>query len=93
MQVATIPKNLIQKVKDDLVIIPRREYQKFLAWKKETNNNKIAVSRLKSFKVPKKHEKFYKKIDQELTESLKEVEQGKVAGPFNSAEELMNSLK
>ena len=30
MQVATIPKNLLQKIKDDFVIIPRREYDNLL---------------------------------------------------------------
>src|SRR3990167_3523194 len=53
MVTLSIPQGLI---KDGFVVLPRREYEDLLRAKQV---NDIVVKRDKSFKVPKKHEKFY----------------------------------
>ena len=95
MNTVTIPQKIIQQSKDGLVIIDRKEYQEFLVWKNGTKDTKTkkVVKHSKSFVVPKKHEKFYTKIDKELTDALGEVEQGKAIGPLDSAKELESSLE
>ena len=83
MTTITIPKTLIKE--KELVIIPRKEYEKLLAG--QTVKQDIKVRRSASFRVPKKHERFYKKLDQELTERLKDYKKGKYHGPFETIEE------
>ena len=85
----TIPKTLIKE--KELVIIPRKEYEKLLAG--QTVKQEIKVRRSASFLVPKKHERFYEKLDQELTECLKDRENRDSVGPFFSIKELKRSLK
>lgn len=89
MTTITIPKNLI---KDDLVIISRREYESLLKSGKIKTKKEITVKRSASFRVPKKHEKFYEELDKELTKALRECEEGKCYGPFETVEELKRSL-
>ena len=83
MTTITIPKTLIKE--KELVIIPRREYEKLLAG--QAVKREVKVKRSASFYVPKKHERFYAKLDQELTERLKDCESGKCYGPFETVEE------
>lgn len=83
MTTITISKKLIKN--DDLIVLPRKEYEKLLA--RRTAKQEIKVKRSASFRVPKKHEKFYEKLDEELTKALKECEEGKCYGPFETIEE------
>ncbi|MCK4554155.1 hypothetical protein KAU19_04285 [Candidatus Parcubacteria bacterium] len=92
MTTITIPQG-ITKTKEDLIAVPRKIFEDFLSWQKITKKATLKVERCKSFKVPKKHEKFYAELDKELSVALKECEEGKTIGPFNSAEEMMNSLE
>ena len=92
MTTITIPQG-ITKTKADLIAVPREIFEDFLNWQKITKKIAPKVERCKSFKVPKKHEKFYAELDKELSVSLKECEEGKTIGPFHSAEEMINSLK
>jgi len=71
---------------NDFVIIPRKQYESLLR-EKTSNYDNVVVKRSASFKVPKRHEKFYSHLDKELTATLREVNEGKVVGPFNTAEE------
>ena len=89
MPTITIPKNLIKE--KELILIPRREYKKLLAG--QIAKQEIKVKRSASFRVPKKHERFYEKLDKELTKSLRECEEGKCYGPFETVEELKQSLE
>lgn len=86
MNTLTIPKSLINN--DDLVVLPRRDYEALL----RTQNNPITIKRSASFKIKKEQEKFYEKLDKDLTEAIREVRQGKVVGPFNNVKDLMKSL-
>lgn len=79
-------------IKEGFVVLPRREYEDLLRVKQQQNNDDIVVKRDKSFKVPKRHEKFYDELDKELTESLREIKQGKVVGPFSNTKDLFKSL-
>lgn len=81
MVTLSIPQELIKK---GFVVLPRQEYEDLLRAKQ---SNDIVVKRDKSFKVPKKHEKFYDELDKELTESLREIEEGKVSSVFDTYEE------
>lgn len=45
------------------------------------------LDRLELEKERKKHPKFYAKLDRDLMESIKQYEQGKYYGPFETAEE------
>ena len=83
MTTITIPKTLIKE--KELVIIPRKEYEKLLAG--QTVKQDIKVRRSASFHVPKKHERFYKKLDQDLAERLKDYKKEKYHGPFETIEE------
>lgn len=78
------------KIDDELVAIPRREYEKLLR-KKEGSGYSTAVKH--TMKVSKKDERFYNKLDQELTEALRDVEAGRTYGPFNTAEEAIRFLR
>lgn len=75
MSPITIPKNLAKN--DDLVVIPRKEYEELL----------------KTAKKSADHKKHKQELDQALAEAMEEVRQGKVYGPFSSTEELMRSLE
>lgn len=77
---------------NDFVIIPRKQYESLLRTK-TTNYDNAVVKRSASFKVPKRHEKFYNQLDKELTATLREVNEGKVVGPFDNVKDLMKSLK
>jgi DNA-binding GntR family transcriptional regulator len=81
MVTLSIPQGLI---KEGFVVLPRREYEDLLYAKQ---GNGTVVKRSSSFKVPKKHEKFYDELDKELTQTLQEVEEGKVSATFDTAEE------
>ena len=88
MTTITIPKNLIKE--RDLVILPRSEYEALLASKNK--EDQFRVKRDASFKVPKKHEAFYDRLDKDLTKALKDVKNGKFVGPFYNIKDLMKSL-
>lgn len=90
MTTITIPEKLIKE--KDLMVIPRKEYEALLKTQKNSSEE-IVVKRSKSFKVPKRHEKFYDNLDKELTQILREVKQGKIVGPFSSTKELKQSLE
>ena len=86
MTTMTIPKSLIKN--DDLIVLPRKLYESLL----RAQNNNIVVKRSASFKIKKGQEKFYNKLDKDLTQTLREVKQGKVIGPFDNVKDLMKSL-
>jgi len=86
MVTLSIPQGLI---KEGFVVLPRREYEDLLHAKR---GDDIVVKRDKSFKVPKKHEKFYNGLDGELTESLREIKAGNFVGPFDNVKDLLISL-
>src|SRR3989338_6642360 len=80
MVTLSIPQGLI---KDGFVVLPRREYEDLLRAKQV---NDIVVKR----------EKLYDELDKELTESLREIKEGKVSDIFNTYEEgikFLNSRK
>ena len=54
MPTLTIPKKLAKG--DDLVVLPRKEYEELLRVKKKSAS--LVLQRSKSFRVPKKHENF-----------------------------------
>lgn len=87
MNTLTIPKSLIKN--DDLIVLPRREYEKLLRSQKSDN---IAVKRSASFKIKKGQEKFYEELDKDLTRIVREVRQGKVTDSFNTAKEAIRFL-
>lgn len=87
MPTVTIPRKTIKEA--DLILIPRKEYEDLLRIRKKNGGN-IVVKH--TMKVPKKHEKFYEKLDKELTAALREYSQGKYYGPFETAEEAIRSL-
>ena len=87
MVTLSIPQGLI---KDGFVVLPRREYEDLLRTKH--GGSDIVVKRDSSFKVPKKHEKFYDELDIELSESLQEIKEGKVSVTFDTAEESIKFL-
>ena len=86
----TIPKKTSGK--QELVAIPRKEYEALLRARKQPRASAIVVKRSPSFRVAKKHEKFYDALDQELTETLRDVEAGNVYGPFDTADQAMKFL-
>lgn len=73
-----------------MVVLPRKIYEALLRGKK--NNSPITIKRDSSFKIKKGQEKFYDKLDKDLTRIVREVKKGKVVGPFNNAKDLMASL-
>ena len=69
MPTITIPQALIKE--KELILIPRREYDKLL--KKQTTKRKTkAVKRSASFHVPQKHHKFYEKLGFKHETTLKQ---------------------
>ena len=88
MNTLTIPKSLIKN--DDLVVLPRREYEELLRAK---NHNNIVIKRDASFKIKKGQEKFYDELDKDLTEALREYRAGKKVGPFKTVAALRQSLE
>ena len=90
MNALTIPKTLARG--EELIVIPRKEYEEFLRSKKPPND-KIIVKHSPSFHIPKKHEKFYDKLDKELTKSLEDMRAGNYYGPFETAEAAIGFLK
>lgn len=86
MATLIIPKSLMKN--DDLIILPRKLYESLL----RAQDNNIVVKRSASFKIKKGQEKFYNKLDKNLTQALREVKQGKVVGPFGNVKDLMKSL-
>ena len=89
MVTLTIPEKI--KKGEDLVVLPRKEYEELLR-AKAGKSSRTTVKRSKSFPVPKKHEKFYNELDKRLTVALPEVKEGKVTGPFATAGEAIQFL-
>ena len=87
MNTFTIPKSLIKN--DDLIVLPRREYEKLLRIK---NNDHITIKRSTSFKIKKGQEKVYDDLDKDLTKEVREYKAAKFTGPFDSVKDLMKSL-
>ena len=90
MPTITISQALIKE--KELILIPRREYDKLLK-KQTTKRETKVVKRSASFRVPQKHAKFYEKLDKELTKSVMDYEREKFVGPFSSAKEMRRSLE
>ncbi|TSC72068.1 MAG: hypothetical protein G01um101470_424 [Parcubacteria group bacterium Gr01-1014_70] len=88
MPTLTIPEKI--KKGEDLVVIPRKEYEGLLRVKKKSAP--LALQRSKLFRMPKKHEKFYNELDKRLAIALREVKEGKVTGPFATADEAIRFL-
>ena len=87
MPTITIPKKLKKPLlTEDVAVIPRKEYETLM---RSTNAilQSIVVKRSPSFRVPKRLEKFYTKVDRELTDALREYYIGKYYGPFETVEE------
>lgn len=90
MPTITIPKKLAGG--DDLVVLPRKEYEALLG----AHSKKQApatMKRAKSFHIPAKHKKFYDEVDKRLAVALREVADGKTIGSFDNADDLMKSLR
>lgn len=89
MQTITI----LEKAKreQDLVAIPRKEYEALVRSKKP-EKLPIIVKRSPSFRVAKKREPFYDALDKELTESLRDYYAGKAYGPFDTVDALFKHL-
>ena len=90
MPTITISQALIKE--KELILIPRREYDKLLK-KQTTKRETKVVKRSASFRVPQKNVKFYEKLDKELTKSVMDYEREKFVGPFSSAKEMRRSLE
>lgn len=75
MATLTIPKKLAGS--DDLVVLPRKEYEALV------HHAKAGIA------APKK----VKKLSAGLRQALKEVEEGKLSGPFSTVEEIMADLE
>ena len=75
MNTITVPDNLTQE--KDLVLIPRRDYDRLLSGSTGT------------FKKPKR----LSELDKRLTKALEEVKRGEIYGPFNNVAELRRSLR
>ena len=79
MKAITIPKNLAQK--DDFVIIPRTEYERFSIWKK-------------TVRVQLDEEWFWTPAWQKKEEAAdKAIRAKKISGPFSNHKDLLVSLK
>ncbi len=88
MPTITTPRHV--KTSEDLVAIPRKEYEEFLRTQKRNGRE----GRVKhTMRAPKKPERFYNGLDRELTEALRDIEAGKTYGPFNTAEEAIRFLR
>lgn len=91
-QTITIPRETLKRA--DLVLIPRQEYEDLLNTRKRNGGNRnIVMKRSPYFRIPKKHEKFYEKLDKELAESLRDYYRGNYYGPFKTVNEGIAFLK
>ena len=90
MPTITISQALIKE--KELILIPRREYDKLLK-KQTTKRETKVVKRSASFRVPQKNVKFYEKLDKELTKSVMDYEREKFVGPFSSVKEMRRFLE
>jgi len=90
MSTITIPTKTIKDA--DLVLVPRHEYEDLIR-ARMTLAKTVTIRRSSSFRVPKDQEKFYKKLDKELTESLRDYYAGRYYGPFETIDEGINLLK
>ncbi len=79
MNIVTIPKKLPQK--GDLVLIPKREYQEFSAWRQEV---RVQLDE-RWFWTPE-----WQRKEQEADEAIR---LGRITGPFSRAKELITALK
>lgn len=79
MNIITIPKKLAQK--RDFKVIPRREYEEFLSWKKAV---RVRLDE-QWFWAPE-----WQKKEAEADEA---IHKGKVVGPFSSHQKLIAALK
>ena len=75
MRTITVPDNLIQE--KDLVLIPRRDYERLLF------NSEIIAKKPKQLS----------ELDKRLNKALEEVRRGEVYGPFDNVVELRRSLR
>ena len=75
MATITIPKKLAGS--DDLVVLPRKEYEALV------HSAKAGIAAPKGAK----------KLSAGLRQALREVAEGKVSGPFDTAEEFMAHLQ
>lgn len=87
MNAITIPRNVTKG--EELVIIPRKIYEALL---RPTKTEKKDIVVKHTIKVPKKYEKFYDALDNELTLALEEVREGKYYGPFDNASDGISFL-
>lgn len=79
MKAVTIPKNLTQK--DDLVVIPRKEYERFSIWKRVV-------------RVQLDEQWFWTPEWQKKEEAAdKAIRAKKITGPFSTHKDLLASLK
>lgn len=84
MAVITIPKKIIKD--DDLIIIPRREYEKLLYSLKE----KKIVSPFRSARIKhslKNKKDVFVKSDKDLDKAIEEYKAREYYGPFRNAKE------
>ena len=86
-QTQSIIKNLIDT--GDFVIVPRKFYERALIQERNLNDysQKPTVKRSASFKVSAKNKAFYDQLDKDLSIALREVQEGKVIGPFDTVKE------
>lgn len=90
MPTITIPQKTIKKA--DLILLPRQEYEDLIR-ARETLAKAVRVKRSPTFRISKKHEKFYDRLDKELTESLRDYYKGNYYGPFKTADDAIGFLR
>lgn len=90
MPTISIPQQTLKKA--DLVLLPRIEYEELIR-AREVLAKTVIVKRSQSFKMQKKHEKFYNKLDKELTESIQDYYKGNYYGPFETAQDTVKFLR
>ena len=76
--------------KGRVAILPWEAYEEYLALKK---SKPIPASDFPAVKIAKKHKKFYDKLNLDLEKAVKEYEEGRGYGPFDTVEEMMESLE
>lgn len=79
MNIITIPKQLAKK--DDLVIIPKREYREFSLWKK---NIRIRLD---------EHWFWSAEWQKKEAEADEAIRAGKIIGPFSDHKKLIAALR
>lgn len=79
MKAVTIPRKLA--IKDDLVLIPRKEYKWFSIWKKAVDAQ------------PKEHWFWTSEWQKKEMAADKAIRSKKVSGPFSNHKELLTALK